>query len=179
MTNDGTNTYTWDRANRLLSMGGIAYAYDGLGNRLSQTASSIVTEYLNDVQPGLTKVLVQTMGSDTTRFMHGPRGIQAVQDSLGDWSYAVQDGLGSVRSEVDDALSIDSMQHYAPYRAPFGTAGTFAGPFGFTGEQTDGNSQVYLRARYYNPDIGVFPSLDPVESVIQRAMSLNGLIGTP
>ncbi|MCA9904413.1 MAG: hypothetical protein KC547_11190, partial [Anaerolineae bacterium] len=41
---DGTNTYEWDRANRLLSMGGVSYAYDGLNNRVSQTISGTVTQ---------------------------------------------------------------------------------------------------------------------------------------
>jgi RHS repeat-associated protein len=35
--------------------------------------------------------------------------------------------------------------------------------FGFTGEPSDANGLVYLRARYYNPTIGQFPSLDPIE----------------
>ncbi|MBK8137286.1 MAG: hypothetical protein IPK52_15915 [Chloroflexi bacterium] len=56
MTDDGTNTYTCDRANRLLSMGDHEYAYDGLGNRVSQTVSSVVTQYLLDLQPGLVQV---------------------------------------------------------------------------------------------------------------------------
>ncbi|MBE2267007.1 MAG: hypothetical protein IAE80_02160 [Anaerolinea sp.] len=32
----------------------------------------------------------------------------------------------------------------------------------------------YHRARYYNPALGVFPSLDPFEGIIARPMSLNG-----
>ncbi len=174
MTSDGVNTYTWDRATRLLSMGGISYAYDGLGDRISQTANSVVTNYLNDVQPGLTKVLAETKNGNTIRYGHGPRGIQAIESSTGSWQFPIQDGLGSVRAEVDASLGQVSGQHYAPYGAPFGTTGTFVGPFGFTGEQTDGNSQVYLRARYYNPDIGVFSSLDPFEGIVKRSMSLNG-----
>jgi RHS repeat-associated protein len=36
--------------------------------------------------------------------------------------------------------------------------------FGFTGEQTDStNDLVYLRARYMNPRLGIFGSLDPFE----------------
>jgi RHS repeat-associated protein len=130
-------------------MGGIAYAYNGLGDRISQTANSIVTEYLNDVQPGLVKVLAQTVGSDTTRFVHGPRGIQAMEDSAG-WTYPVQDGLGSVR---DGGLG------YSPYGVPDDAITGFA----FTGEVRDANGLQFHRARYYVPDLGVWASLDPVE----------------
>lgn len=39
---------------------------------------------------------------------------------------------------------------------------------------TDENGQVYLRARYYTPVLGVFPSRDPFEGLMDRPMSLNG-----
>jgi RHS repeat-associated protein len=37
----------------------------------------------------------------------------------------------------------------------------------------DGNGLVYLRARYYDSELGVFTALDPVEGSAQRARSLN------
>jgi YD repeat-containing protein len=40
LTNDGTNTYTWDRADRLWSLGAHNYRYNGLGHRLSQQDGS-------------------------------------------------------------------------------------------------------------------------------------------
>lgn len=41
------------------------------------------------------------------------------------------------------------------------------------GEITETNSLVYLRNRYYNPNLGVFPSLDPVLGNASYPMSLN------
>jgi len=46
--------------------------------------------------------------------------------------------------------------------------------FGFTGEMTDDNGLVHLRARYYDPTVGVFASLDPFEGMNNRPMSMNG-----
>jgi RHS repeat-associated protein len=43
--------------------------------------------------------------------------------------------------------------------------GGFGSPFTFTGELRDANDLLYLRARYYSPALGVFPSLDPVENL--------------
>ncbi|QPC82464.1 RHS repeat-associated core domain-containing protein [Phototrophicus methaneseepsis] len=65
-------------------------------------------------------------------------------------------------------------QSYAPYGLPFDAFGTFASPFGFTGEQVDSNGLNYNRARYYNPMIGTFTALDPFEGIQNRPMSLNG-----
>ncbi|MBE2196090.1 MAG: RHS repeat-associated core domain-containing protein, partial [Anaerolinea sp.] len=64
---------------------------------------------------------------------------------------------------VDAAGQILESRLYAPYGDPFGGSGTAQTGFGFTGEVTDASGLVYLRARYYVPELGVFPSLDPVE----------------
>lgn len=165
LTNDGTNAYTWDRANRLLSMGGASHLYDGEGQRIQQTVSTTVTQYLLDVQPGLAVVLAATTGANTERYIHAPRGIHTHQDSNSDWFYPMQDGLGSVRSVADDVLAVQGIQHYAPYGEPFGIQGSMEIPFGFTGEQTDANELLYLRARYFNPGQGIFASLDKLEAV--------------
>ena len=50
----------------------------------------------------------------------------------------------------------------------------FVGSFGYTGEQADETGQSYLRARYYNPNLGAFSALDPFEGMQDRPMSLNG-----
>jgi len=155
-------------------MGGSSYAYDGAGNRISQTDGVDVTQYLLDLQPGLATVLQATQASDTTRYLHAPRGIHAQQDASDNWTWMLQDGLGSVRSVVDDSLSVLESRLYEPYGVPFGASGTSQTVYGFTGEPVDGNELVYLRARYYAPNLGVFMGLDPFEGMSQRPMSLNG-----
>ncbi len=62
MTYDGANAHTWDRANRLTSVGTHSFAYDGNGDRRMKTVSGIVTRYLLDVQPGLAQVIAATTG---------------------------------------------------------------------------------------------------------------------
>ncbi len=174
MTSDGVNSYTWDRANRLLSMGSASYQYDGEGRRVQQTVSSTVTKYLLDIQPGLAVVLSETTGANTMRYVHSPRGIHAHKDTGGNWEWMVQDGLGSVREVVDNSVGVLWSTNYDPYGNPFGATGTGQTGYGFTGEQTDTNGQVYLRARYYNPNIGVFTARDSFEGRYDRAMTLNG-----
>ncbi len=171
LTNDGTSSYTWDHANRLKSLGTTTYSYDGLGNRVQQAVGTTATNYLLDLQPGLTKVIGD---SDGNRYVHSPRGIHAMQNNAGEWSYMAQDGLGSVRSLIDSTLGVDAVQSYNPYGEPFGTVGNFTSPFAFTGEPRDANGLQYHRARYYNPSLAIFPSLDPFEGVASRPMSLNG-----
>lgn len=155
-------------------MGGSNYTYDGAGNRISQTVGVDMTKYLLDLQPGLATVLQATQGSDITRYLHAPRGIHAQQDASDNWTWMLQDGLGSVRSVVDSSLNPLESRLYEPYGAPFGTSGTQQTNYGFTGEMTDANDMLYLRARYYAPSIGVFTGLDPFEGKTCTPMTLNG-----
>ncbi|MEP7286598.1 MAG: RHS repeat-associated core domain-containing protein [Chloroflexota bacterium] len=61
---------------------------------------------------------------------------------------------------------------YRPYGEPLGAY--TQSDFGFTGEQTDPNGLVYLRARNMNPTMGAFLSKDPVEGTVSRPMARNG-----
>jgi RHS repeat-associated protein len=90
------------------------------------------------------------------------------------WEWMVQDGLGSVRGVVDNSVGVLESRTYDPYGELFGATGSNQTVYGFTGEPTDGNGLLYLRARYYNPAAGVFTTLDPFEGVPGRPMSLNG-----
>ena len=127
-------SYTWDRANRLLSMGGADYQYDGEGRRVQQTVSSTVTKYLLDIQPGLAVVLSETTGANTMRYVHSPRGIHAHKDTGGNWEWMVQDGLGSVREVVDNSVGVLWSTNYDGFGNPFGAVGTAQTNYGFTGE---------------------------------------------
>jgi RHS repeat-associated protein len=179
LTNDGANAYTsYDRANRLRQVTDgtdtTTYAYDGLGNRISQDVNGLLTHYLLDLQPGLAVVLAAAQDTDVTRYVHSPRGIHA-QNDLSGWKWMVQDGLGSVRGVVDDSLAIQWSGNPAPYGDYFGEIGTRQTNYGFTGEYTDPISELlYLRARYYSPTLGVFTALDPFMGMVERPMSLNG-----
>ncbi len=149
-------------ANYLLSHGGNSYAYNGLGQRVSQTVGGNVTQYLQDVQPSLHKLLAATTGTNTTRYIHDPLGIHLQINQTGAWDYMLTDGLGSVRGVIDDnANSVATMQ-YESYGEIWDSTGTQPN-FKFTGEQTDSNGLLYLRARHFNPTLGIFPNLDPLE----------------
>ncbi|MBP6297826.1 MAG: hypothetical protein KA401_00650 [Anaerolineae bacterium] len=156
---------------RLLSMGGHSYAYDGDGSRVAQTVGALTLRYTLDVQPGLTTVLAETTGAIITRYIHGPTGIHAQQNADGGWRWLLQDGLQSVRA-VANSTDIIAAQQYSPYGVPF--APLPETDFGFTGEMTDDNDLVYLRARYLIPGIGVFASRDWWEGCDSKSPTWNG-----
>ena len=114
-------------------------------------------------------VLRQKIGSDNTHYVHGLRGIQS-QVANSAWTEAMSDVLGSVRGWLDGSQSFVDTMDYNPYGVP----DSAMNGFGFTGEITDANELVYLRARYYSPEMGAFNSLDPFEGFDASPMSLNG-----
>jgi RHS repeat-associated protein len=161
---DGTSTYTWDRANRLAQFSDgthlYTHLYNGDGTRVSQSKNTtLVTKYLLDLQPGLALVIGQTISADTTRYIHSMRGIHASESSTGNWTYQMQDGLGSVRNIID----ADGLVAQAIGYTPYGVADSNY-KWGFTGEQRDNIEMQYHRARYYAPILGGWLSLDQLET---------------
>jgi RHS repeat-associated protein len=167
LTSNGVNAYTWDRANQLLTYNGTAYqyVYDGDGRRIKQTVSGTATQYLLDIQPGLTMVMESTTGANTTRYVSGPMGLLEQQKPSATWIHPIMDGLGSVRGIVDTSMVVLQTSQFSPYGELYGQTGISQTDFGFTGEQTDGNGLLYLRARYYTPTLGVFLKRDVLQTL--------------
>jgi len=93
------------------------------------------------------------------------------------WMDTLEDGLGSIRAEINHNSQViagtRTMNPYGDVMTDY-NYGTMDSGYGFTGEQIDPNELVYLRARYYDPNVGVFASLDPFEGMNNRPMSMNG-----
>ena len=65
-----------------------------------------------------------------------------------------------MRQITDEAGLVILAEAYDPYGNPTVSVGTAQTNYGFTGEQTDPTGMVYLRARYYAPEMGRFMSRD-------------------
>jgi len=109
-----------------------------------------------------------------TRHVHAQGDLLAHKDSAGNWESMLGDGLGSVRSVMDNSGGVLEHRHYDPFGNLY--AGTMSQTdYGFTGEPFDSaTGLVYLRARHYRPGIGSFVIRDPFEGLMSRPMSRNG-----
>ena len=179
-------SYNYDGANRLISLSTIFdgsqrerynFEYDGDGNRLSKTTingkRTQSSEYLLDVNTILPQVLTESDDKDTTFYAHG-LDLISMTDPRGKEFYYHYDGLGSVRSMSDSKESIKTIYSYDAFGQTRKEMGHVDNDFRFTGEQMDGETGlIYLRARYYDPDIGRFISKDPFTGFVSDAQSLN------
>lgn len=134
--------------------------------------AGVQTNYILDLNTSFAQVLSSTTSSITTRYLPGLDVIGQQQSSQ--WSYFGYDGLGSVRQLTDANGVVRYDTSFNPYGVAFEKGGTYTTSLGFTGEFSDADGLLFLRARYYAPGMGTFTSRDPLEGVMQRSGSRNG-----
>jgi RHS repeat-associated protein len=155
----GNRSLAYDHANRLISLTAgpetYAFAYNGLGDRLSQSLNGEVVQYTLDLNAGLTQVL----GDGPNTYLYGMTRIG--QQGPSGWAYHLPDALGSVRQMADPVAAAIFAQSYEPYGNVLDVSGEARTPFGFAGEWMDRTGLMHLRARYYAPYFGTFIQPDP------------------
>ncbi len=184
LLSDGVDTYTYDHANRLVSVVGSAttssygYRYNGLSSdpwgiigcqsdRVSQTVDSVTESYTLDINNWLTQVLAD----GTNTYLYGTGRI--AQYDAGGSEYFLGDALGSVRQLADSAGVVEMSKIYQPFGQVMDSAGTAVTNYGFTGEWTDLSGLVYLRSRYYSPIIGRFLTKDSWQGDYYKPFTFN------
>ncbi len=138
-----------------------AYTYNADGLRVSKTVNGETTTHILDGA----NVVADIQGTSISKYNRGRELISMEQN--GQKGYYVFNGHG----DVVQMRSTSGEQVYGKRYDAFGvemTSGTstsqFANPFGYAGEYTDVESgNIYLRARYYNPNTGRFMSEDPAK----------------
>ena len=124
----------WDNANHLTSVvqgaDSYTFAYNGLGDRLSQTVDGNTTNYTLDIVSGLTQVL----SDGTSTYLYGAGRIG--EQGAGGWQYPLGDALGSVRQLTDPSSEAMLAKDFAPFGDVLSTTGDSSTNYGFTGEWT-------------------------------------------
>ena len=161
-------TYSYDAAGNLLgSSAGDAYVYDDYGRTVEATGKGVTQSFgydaadvrvtvdgidqLWDRNGGLPTLISTGVGDN---YVHTNTGIARDGDE-----WLLTDAVGSVRATVDDTGATTGSQDFTV----FGEQLTGTGSFGFAGEQQDLTGQLHLRARQYNPTLGRFTTVDPVQ----------------
>ena len=150
------------------------YKYDYAGNRIAKSSEGEYTKYLLDINGELTYVLAE-MNYDGTEKCYYTRGDELIsQERDGKKSYYVYDGHGSVRALADDSGNVTDKYVYDAFGNLISSYGSTKNDFLFAGEQFDPVTGLYyLRARYMNPIVGTFISMDSYEGSIDDPVSLH------
>jgi RHS repeat-associated protein len=160
MISGAGRTMTWDGDNRLASVtrngATTTFSYDADGARIQQVQGSTTRHYLGDdyeidVPTGTTTKYISIAGTLVGRTA-GPARY---------WVHT--DHQGSIQAETDAAGVEVHRKKYRPYGEVLSTGGSLSyEPRGFTGQRHDASGLVYLKARYYDPELGRFISPDPL-----------------
>ena len=173
-----TISYDWinDGENRLVGVQStrnsqnIEYVYNAEGNRVASIVDGVQTNYL--VTPGsLSKVLAEydSNGQVATDYTYGLGLVRSTQ--AGSDSFYHTDGLGSVRMLTDTTGLVSDTYTYDAYGMSLSNSD---GSYQFAGERRDAETGLdYLRARYYDPELGRFISKDAFAGFLNDPMSMH------
>jgi len=164
LTNDGTNTYTWDARNHLTGISGAvaaSFTYDAFGRRASKTIAGANTQFLYD---GFDPVQEIQAGAPSANLLTGGRFDEYFTrtDSSNNVSTLLQDALGSTIGLVGSGQSIATNYTYQPFGATTAAGTANGNSYQFTGRENDGTGLYFYRARYYQPTFQRFVSQDPL-----------------
>ncbi|MBI4301917.1 MAG: hypothetical protein HY664_04880 [Chloroflexi bacterium] len=169
----GSDTFAWDYENRMsgatVSGTSATYVYRGDGLRHSKTVGGNTTTYTWDVSSELPVILQD----GTYTYVYG-HGLISQTDGSGVQNYFLANGLGSTEALTDGSGNVIATYKYDVFGAVRSSSGSGSTEYKFTGQQEDATlAYYYLRARYYDPAIGRFPSKDLVPAPPQRPQALN------
>ncbi|MFH2046859.1 MAG: RHS repeat-associated core domain-containing protein [Pseudomonadota bacterium] len=171
-----TTLYSYDFENRLVGVnsaaGAIAYGYDSDGIRVAKSTGAVITRYLVDKNRDYAQVLEETdNGSLTVSYVYGD---DLISQNRGSSYYYLYDGQMSTRQLVDNSEAVLNEYTYDAFGIILGQAGVVANNYMYTGEQYDPNAGFYyLRARYYNQNVGRFITSDMFEGLENDPLTLH------
>jgi len=165
-------TFTYDHLNNLTSVSGnleAIYAYDGAGNRRAVIKSGNTTRYVLDVL-GMSRVLMETDagGTATNYYVYGLGLISRIKPN-NTTEYYIYDNRGSTVAMTDASTNAIITHKYAynDFGKLSNSEETDFNPFryvGSSGVMYEDSVLMFMRARYYDNQIGRFLSEDPIWS---------------
>ncbi len=163
VTNEGNgNTPSYDVENRIATVAGYTYSYDGDGMRMEKSNGSSGTMYW----PGLGgEVLTETDLTGTVIneeyvYFNGGR-IARIDRPSGTVHYYLSDHLGSASVITDASGNTQETTYYFPYGGLVSSSGGDPNHYKFTGKERDSESGLdYFGARHYASTMGRFMTPD-------------------
>jgi RHS repeat-associated protein len=166
----GTTTYTYDSLNRLTQVvkdsQTTQYLYNGLGQRVGKIDNDVQTNYLIDPNGILPQVLAETDASNNliAFYVYDGAGLVAKITPANEYYFYHFDGLGSTVAITNSNGVVVNTYCYSP-EGLVGAQETIPNPFQYVGRfgvMAEGNGLYYMRARYYDPEVGSFINKDPI-----------------
>ncbi len=178
-----TAEYIYDADNLLTSYidnsNRIEFEYDGDGNRTAKIVNGVRTEYINDLSSPITQVLLKRMQKrffneeKLIRYVYGSSKIS--QSCNGETQFYLYDSLGrNVCVLINFSGEMLNNYEYDSFGNVLLENRGIKNVYKYCGEQFDEETGlIYLRNRYYDPEIGRFISKDKNFGNLYNPQTLN------
>jgi RHS repeat-associated protein len=153
----------------------VTFAYDGEGRRISKTVNGKKISFINDPNASLSRVLLEKdeQGKTKKRYVYGFSRLFG-QGISGTQFFLYEHPGKSVSLLTDKNQKILENYSYGAFGVKNGGRET---PYGYAGEEYDEETGlIYLRARYYDPELGRFISPDSILGVLGDPQTLNAYV---
>lgn len=173
--------YRFDADNRLVEVrrgatAGAAtvaasYGYDADGQRVSKTTPTGTTQFLIDPTTSWPQVVMESTGTQRVTYTWGDSLTQQARGVAGSVASApvedlipLQGHLGTTVAAIDrNGAVVETYERGAFGESDAALGDTLRLKHQYVGEYWDeASGAVYLRARWYRPDVGRFVSIDPI-----------------
>ena len=157
----------------------IDFEYDADGNRIAKIVNGARTEYINDLSSSMSQVLLKTAEKSfwkdekTIRYVYG--GSRISQSTQGKTQYFLYDSIGrNVTALVSSSGEVLNNYEYDSFGNIDFENAKIKNVYRYCSEQLDEETGlIYLRNRYYDPEIGRFISKDKKFSDLYNPQTLN------
>ncbi len=174
MVSNSESVFDYDSSNRLVRMDGHFYTYNAEDVRIKCVCDDKETTYTYNTNCKLSQLLTKTTNGVVTKYVYG-LGLIGEEASNTFRTYHF-DFRGSTVAVTDASGTVTDTFAYDTYGKCIARTGTSDIIFGYNGRDgvvTDDNGLIYMRARYYSPDMRRFINADIIAGKISNAVTLN------
>jgi len=163
LTNDSTNTYTWNARNQLASINSgttASFQYDAFSRRQTKTIFGTSTSFLYDAINPVQELAGEAVSANLVTSLAVDE-ILSRADSAGA-RYFLADGLRGTLALTDSSGAAQTQYTYEPFGSTTVSGESTGNSFQFTGRENDSGSIYFYRARYYAGQLARFVDEDPI-----------------
>ena len=165
---------TYDYMNRLVSARNNTYTYNAENMRIRNVCDMYETEYTYDPNGKLNKLIMKNTTGSVKKYVYGLGLIG--EDDNGHFKTYHFDYRGSTVAITNESGAITDRFAYDTYGKQISHTGNSFIIFGYNGRDgviTDVNGLLYMRSRYYSPELRRFVNADVLHGNISNSSSLN------
>lgn len=165
---------TYDYMNRLVSARNNTYTYNAENMRIRNVCDMHDTKYTYDPNGKLSKLIMKNTNGSIKKYVYGLGLIG--EDDNGHFKTYHFDYRGSTVAITNESGAITDRFAYDAYGKQISHTGNSFIIFGYNGRDgviTDVNGLLYMRSRYYSPELRRFVNADVLHGNISNSSSLN------